>query len=111
MNIERIMRFLRFQPELGQQGHGLKLFQIIFSNKNKNSILLNRFLCTWKALIHSTLISEIKDTKSHVSWAHAKIPNKIVLKCHFELKFNNFQKKERERLQLIATIFSPLELT
>ena len=46
-------------------------------------------------MIHSILISEMKDTKNQVSRAFAKIPNKKTMKCHLELNFNNFQKKKR----------------
>ena len=44
------------------------------------------------------MISEVKDTKSYVSWALAKILNKKTLKCHLELNFNNFQKQKEEEI-------------
>ena len=61
-----------------------------FSKKTKN-FLLCRFLCTWKALIHSILISKVTVTKTHVLQACGEIPNKKTLKLHLELNFINFQ--------------------
>ena len=53
-------------------------------------------------MVHSILISEMKDTKSHVSRALAKVPNKknfeLLLNCHFELNFNNFPKKKKGKI-------------
>ena len=66
----------------------------------------------WEALIHSILISEVKDTRSNVLQALWKIPNtKKTLKCHLELNFNNFLEKKRKRFRLITIIFSLLGLT
>ena len=53
-----------------------KLSQIIFFQKNIYFFLLIRFLFTWEALIHSILICEVKDTRSHVLQALWKIPKK-----------------------------------
>ena len=43
------------------------------------------------------MISEVKDTKSHVLRAPEKIPNKKDLKFHLELNFNNFEKQKEEK--------------
>ena len=47
--------------------------------------------------IFSILISEVKDTRSHVLWALGKIQKRKkekTLKFHFELNFNNFEKQK-----------------
>ena len=71
-----------------------KKFQIIFSKISKNHISLCRFLLIWKALIHSILISDVKDMKSHVLRALGKISNKKALKFHLEFNFNNFHGRK-----------------
>ena len=51
---------------MGSLGKGENFLKSFLSKKTKNYILLYRFLWTWEAFIHSILISEVKDTKSHV---------------------------------------------
>ena len=69
------MKLFSFRTHLGQLGQHQKLFHIIFSKKTKNYTLFSRFLSTWEALIHSILISEVKDTKCQVLPSLGKTPN------------------------------------
>ena len=40
------------------------------------------------------MISEVKDTRSHVLRTMENSEQKILLKCHLELNFNNFQERK-----------------
>ena len=77
-----------------------------FFKKNKISSYYVNFYEREKALIHSILISEVKDTKSHVLQGLWKIQNKKTLKFHLKLNFNNFKKEKWKSFGLTAMIFS-----
>ena len=47
-------------------------------------------------MIHSILVSEVKDTKSHVLQALGNIPNKKLVKFYLQLNFKNFKKEKME---------------
>ena len=52
-------------------------------------------------MIHSILICEVEDRRSHVLQALWKIANpKNRLKCHVELNFNNFPGKKMENVYI-----------
>ena len=70
------MRFLKILVQTRAARAAPKLFYIIFSERTKNYTLLSKFLWTWEALIHSILISEVKDMESLVLWALRNAPNK-----------------------------------
>jgi hypothetical protein len=63
---------------LGQCGQYKKLLQIFFYKIKENSTMLNRSISTREALIHSILISEVKDMKNNVLRA--------LKACHSEKK-------------------------
>jgi hypothetical protein len=46
-----------------------KLLQIFFKKIKENCTMLDRFIPTREALVHSIPISEVKDMKSDVLWA------------------------------------------
>jgi hypothetical protein len=50
----------------GQCGQHKKLLQIFFKKIKENCAMLDRSIRTRKALVHSILISEVKDMKSDV---------------------------------------------
>ena len=57
--------------------------------------MLNRFIHTREALVHSTPISEVKDMKSDVLWALKAFHfEKKTLNLICGLSFNNFQERK-----------------
>jgi hypothetical protein len=57
--------------------------------------MLDRYIPTRKALVHSILISEVKDMKSDVLWAlKASCSEKKTLSLVCGLNFNNFQQRK-----------------
>ena len=70
-----------------------KLFHIIFSKKTRNYTLLSRFLCTWEALIHSIMISEVKDMEVKFCGHLEKLQTKILQSFILNSILTIFKKK------------------
>jgi hypothetical protein len=60
--------------------------------------MLNRSIPTREALVHSILISEVKDMKSDVLRALKASLSKKTLNLVCGLNFNKFQKRKKEKL-------------
>jgi hypothetical protein len=57
--------------------------------------MVDRSICTRKALVHSIPISEVKDMKSDVLWAlKGFLSEKKTLNLVCRLNFNNFQERK-----------------
>jgi hypothetical protein len=56
--------------------------------------MLDRSIPTREALVHSILISEVKDMKSEVLWAKGIFFLNETLNLVCRLKFNNFQERK-----------------
>jgi hypothetical protein len=67
----------------------------IFLKNKRNCAMLDRSICTKKALVHSIPISEVKDMKSNVLQAlKASLFEKNTLNLVCGLNFNNFKERK-----------------
>jgi hypothetical protein len=72
-----------------------KTFSNIFLQNKRNRAMLDMSIPTREALVHSILISEVKDMKSDVLRAlKAFLSRKKTLNLVWGLNFNNFQERK-----------------